>query len=350
MDHNLRKVSSRELIRRVAETLSGEALDELISHRKLFQLNGSLTRFTQFAHTLREREFPSVEKFEDEYALDDKLEMTYQMLTAKFVNLKTDEIPKQKGPFCNGQYEYLNMRLTNGSHVSIGYEQEVVDLITALAYSQIRYCWMEACRTLDPHFARYRWTTPTSKLDIIRPRWVKVGPFREWLTGQFQNPKYEDRSEIKDHIRNYFGRPDLTADDFASTDDPIDTSMHEHVHNTLYRDVGMEKVSNMDKQRPSIKALGEKKLYALCQEILEEVLEPGFSFMALSDKYGITKVNLSRFAGLEWTKPESNAKVTDLWKNLALVILSDHNFTDAATDAGILPQLKKALGRTQSKT
>ncbi len=333
----------------IAEERSSEALDELLSTRKLFEYGGVLYRFDAFAKRQFDHQFPSIGKFDDESDLVAKLDLTYNLLIAKFSELKNPDDSKQKGPFCDSQYKRLNNTLPTLGEDYLGSETQVADAISRMVKIQINYAWLDACRKLDPDFTRYRWQTPDGEISLIRPRWINVRVFREWLVTTFPDYSVLDSDEIKARIRAHYGKTSSLVEPVDPSQDPIEDDQEAYISKRLYRDVGIEKASNLEKQRPSIRGLGEKNVYNLCIELLEGVFEEGFSFTELSNRHGISKTNLSRFAGLEWISPDSNSAVPDLWKNLARVVLTDEIFLDAATEWGILPQLKRAVEKRPSK-
>jgi len=354
MRNELSKLSSMALINLIWGEQNGDALAELLGVRKLCVHSGVLYPFIEFMRIQHEKSFPSVQKLDPEIKLIDKIDFTYNHIISKFSSFKPGGISHDvKGPFCDAQYKrlYEDLGQAMGNFVEtdpLKIERESARLLTRMIYNHIQYSWLEACRHYDPNYVRYRWRRETQILELIRPRGVPVGLFRKWLELEFPNKDQllqRQLPEIRERIRNhygYFNDHAVNADE-SIAEDPIETSIQKNLSHNLIFDVALEKQTNINEQRPTIRALGSKKLFNLCVEILENYTSKGFSFAKLAKEYGLSKTSLSRFAGTEWTKDASEGSVSDLWQNMAKVILSDPLFTDAATSLAILPQLKRIL-------
>jgi len=350
MRNELSKLSSMVLIKLISGEQNRDALAELLGKRKLFVCSGVLYPFHEFIRIQHERGFPSIQKLDPEIQLPEKIDFTYNHIISKFSSFKPENLSHDlKGPFCDAQYKrlysHLELRIGDPEINSLKTEFESSQSLTRMIYNHIKYSWLEACRYYDPNYVRYRWRRQGQIIELIRPRVVEVGNFRKWLENEFPNKGHlpqKQISEMREKIRNHFGYFEDNPRNISeeSAEDPIEESVQKNLSHNLFHDVAFEKQTNIQKQRPTIRVLGEKKLFALCIEILENYTLKGFSFSKLAEQYGLSKTALSRFAGTEWTKETSEGSVSDLWQNMAKVILSDPLFTDAATSLAILPQLK----------
>jgi len=111
--------------------------------------------------------------------------------------------------------------------------------------------------------------------------------------------------------------------------------------------VAQEKAEAIHEQRPAIQALGVSALRALVLRIFDALAEGHYEDSMLADAFGLSKATFSRFAGSRWQAGD-NARVPDLWLNVARTLSAHTAFGEAAQRAGVWARVEEVLRRSPS--
>ncbi len=343
------KLSTAELIERIALHSDGEALNELLSQRKLLSLGRVRYLLPEFLWKLKQERFrPYIFPRQNEKVVDEKLDLVYDRTLQKFSVLKPQtETTSIDGPYCNNQYlrlhNEISTRINQQIQSQIDEEIEVGRLFKKLVTKNIVYSWLEACRITERAFARYRWQVQGENIELKRPSWMKGHAFRKWLE-QNIDLNHLDRRDIQEQINKRFGfGKHLNFDDIqeretavAVNPDPAEAEETAHLE-TLYERVADEKSESFQEQRPAIRKLGREKVRQLVLRILDGYVEQGSKDIDIAKEFNLSKATFSRFAGRDWQKSKdgSSMVVPDLWRNMAKMINRDPYFSEAAIRLGI---------------
>ena len=344
------KLSTAELIEKIALHSDGAALNELLSQRKLLSLGGVRYLLPEFLWKLKQERFrPYIFPRQNEKVVDEKLDLVYDRTLQKFSVLKPQtETVSIAGPYCNNQYLHLHneisTRINQQIQSQIDEEIEVGRLFKKLVTKNIVYSWLEACRITERTFARYRWQVQGENIELKRPSWMKGHAFRKWLERNI-DLNHLDRRDIQEQINKRFGfGKHLDFDDLQEHDtdiavnpDPVEAGERAYLGKHLYRRVADEKSESIHQQRPAIRKLGREKVRQLVLRILDEYVEQGSKDIDIAKEFNLSKATFSRFAGRDWKKSKdgSSMVVPDLWRNMAKMINRDPYFSEAAIRLGI---------------
>ncbi len=349
-DFNYSKLSTAELIEKIALQSDGKALNELLSQRKLLSLGGVRYLLPEFLWKLKQERFrPYIFPRQNEKVVDEKLDLVYDRTLQKFSVLKPQtETVSIDGPYCNNQYLHLHneisTRINQQIQSQIDEEIEVGRLFKKLVTKNIVYSWLEACRIAERAFARYRWQVQGENIELKRPSWMKGHAFRKWLE-QNIDLNHLDRGDIQEQINKRFGfGKHLNFDDLQERDtdvavnpDPAEAEERAYLGKHLYIRVADEKAESIHQQRPAIRKLGREKVRQLVLRILDGYVEQGSKDIDIAKEFNLSKATFSRFAGRDWQKSKDGSAmvVPDLWLNMAKMIHRDPHFSEAAIRLGI---------------
>ena len=366
----LAHLSTIEIVDRIARNSDNEALNYLLTERKLFWYNAERLLFPEYLLKLRLNNFkPFINNFYGEKDFEAKLDMVYDRTLKKFTNLKPKNEEKYEfGPYCDNQYrEFLELydKLVYHSFISQRLNKEEVGLtelkkevlaektFRKLIIKHIKFSWMEACRIGNQFFKRYRWNLPKGSIELKRPNSMNGHEFRKWLESNIDapDPLQDNESErIQDIVYKKFGMPEIISYDNdecyiepSHESDPIQVMETDYFRNNFYETIADEKAGNISKLRPSIRRLGSENVRKLVSIILEHYTDEDYSDTLIAKKFGLSKATFHRFAGCEWKDKKSNKEVPDLWKNISKVMLSNPIFADIALSCGVLGTIEKIV-------
>ena len=347
-DSGYSKLSTAELIERIALHSDGAALNELLSHRKILWSKRVRCLLSDFLWDLRQKRF-YLRIGARERAADEKLDLVYNLTLRKFSVLRLQaRTADMNGPYCNTRYMRLHKeiksRMKPQMHSQLDEETEVARLFRNLVLGEIYYSGLEAYRETERAFERYPWQVPGIKpIQLKRPSWIKTGEFRKWLE---QNIDFNhlEKEIIQEQIYKRFGFgkhfdfDEIQEYDTGLAINPDPARAEERAHlETLYEKVANEKSESFQEQRPAIRKLGREKVQQLVLRILNDYVEQGSKDIDIAKEFNLTKATFSRFAGRDWQKSKggSSMVVPDLWLNMAKMIHRDPYFSEAAIRLGI---------------
>ncbi|MHC4370847.1 MAG: hypothetical protein ACYSW8_24820, partial [Planctomycetota bacterium] len=111
--------------------------------------------------------------------------------------------------------------------------------------------------------------------------------------------------------------------------------------------VAEEKAENITDQRPTIRALGPRRLRKLIMTVFDSLAEDRFNAEQISMDYDLSKATFSRFAGSRWASNNDNSDgrdIPDLWQNTAHVLAGHEDFVTAARQAGVWDRVRRVAG------
>ena len=358
-DSDYSKLSTAELIERIALHSDGAALNELLSQRKLLSLGRVRYLLPEFLWKLKQEGFrPYIFPRQNENLVDEKLDLVYDRTLQKFSVLKPQtETVSIDGPYCNNQYIHLHneisTRISQQIQSQIDEEIEVGRLFKNLVTTNIGYSWLEACRITERTFARYPWQVQGIKaIQLKRPSWIKAGEFRKWLE---QNIDFNhlEKELIQEQIYKRFGfGKHLDFDEIqeyntglAVNPDPAKAEERAYLAKHFYKRIADEKSASIQEQRPAIRKLGSEKVRQLVLRILNDYVEQGYKDINIAKEFNLTKATFSRFAGRDWKKRGKD--IPDLWRNIARIMHRDPHFSEAAIRLGIKDRVDMILEESE---
>ena len=348
--------STAELISRIARLSDQDALNHLISSRKLLWYSNKLFLLPDFLILLRENYYrPYIIIPSDERDLDEKIDLTYDRTLQKFLILKPqDEIKPIPGPYCNQQYHRMNQEILKLKEESpnlneLELESAVTRIFQKTVIRHLRYSWLETCRLTNRFYKRYRWRVKGGFIELKKPSWIDGRAFGKWLNENIPDPDHSRKNEkerVQTLVDQIFGfgstaRIDLNEErkvELSVSYDPVEKEAKEYVSINLYQIVAHEKAELVQKQRPAIRKLGKQKLNNLVLYILDNYLNDLKNDEDIAEEFGISKSTFSRFAGKDWRKntgQNNEIIIPDLWKNMAGVIMQNQVFVETAINLGI---------------
>jgi hypothetical protein len=354
-----KSLSIFELIKRISIHEDHNALNNLLSFRKLLIINGNRIILPEYLKQLRENKFyPYLNISNHETKLDEKLDLINDRTLQKFSVLKKYS-KKIDGPYCNNQYNELYKQLNDyykseKTISQLDLELKAESLFKGMVIRHLKYSWLEVCRKTNRLYQRYRWVLAKGVIELMKPVSIKGREFTKWLEEHIENPDPSNKGEkyrIQNAVDNWFGHSseiDYESIVYRQNDkiDPnIDIERYPENFTTL---IANEKSTNINKLRPSIRSLGKIKLKMFISKILDNIVYDEDKDISIAKEFGLSKAAYSRFAGKNW-KNNNDGEVPDLWKNIAQIITSDPIFLELAISLGINTDIDSILKLTKTR-
>ena len=115
---------------------------------------------------------------------------------------------------------------------------------------------------------------------------------------------------------------------------------------SLAKVIAEEKAINIQQQRPSIRALGGKKLKEMILKIFEDISYDDYKDSGIAKDFGIAKASFCRFAGSRWQQTKSS--IPDLWRNTAQTLKHHPSFRQVAKEMGFWDQVITTIEKSVS--
>jgi len=221
---------------------------------------------------------------------------------------------------------------------------------------------LESWRNGNGYDSRYAWAVTGGKIYVYFPRTLSGRARRAWLEANIDDPDPRRRGEAariqaivdrewpKFHTMPYDPANPEIARHAAKNQAPSSSTLDVFPTVRLAEIVAREKVANIDRQRPAIRALGDS-LYLLIIRIFNELRDGNDNFSAeIRQDFRLSKAALSRFAGTRWSRggPDGEAfRVPDLWRNMLGQLMACPDFVDAAQEAGIWRSIQALSARME---
>lgn len=360
-----RNFSLVKLIKRIVDKSDRHALQELHNNRTLFRFNGGPPLlFADFLNELREstakRGWSAPNAFE-------VAEKAYDLTVDKFTNFprKNKSLPakkkivrkmKRKGADCRLYLKAFLDRVASSfaaksPESQMEEETRAAMIMQGLVRRHFYLSFLEAVRNTNPFWSRYNWRVRGGTICIWLPVSLKGQERRPWLEKNIDDPD-PLRSGESERIQSIIGRK-LVRERFVSFSTDTYTSNEENLlpcsdsgetfGESLAGAVAKEKARNLRRQRPSIRALGKRRLKKLVLRIFEDLNCGEYEDRKIARDFGLSKATFSRFAGSRWLSTES--AIPDLWQNTAEILSTHPIFKEVAIDTGVWEQVQSALKR-----
>jgi hypothetical protein len=361
------------LVRRIVEDSDKMSLKVFLETRKIFYTGSEkpllLPEFLSVLHEKMSRndfkyQIPNVTTIELADCVYDKTLKKYMNMPQQdsFAGCANDRPSSKKEVDCRNYYSpfLIEMRRKIDEGEIKTHEDEEVQsgiLLQKLVAGNFYSSSLKDCRRDLSLSIRYEWEVAGGTLYLWHPRHVEAAEFREWLKTSITDVNLKrpnEKQRIQSLIDNHFG-----AIFFVSIDedpevvfpgsyeiDPLEAKQKQMFPYSLAEAVAGEKVANIHKLRPAIRAMGKEALKRLILDIFSDLAKQGdYALNQLAREYEISKSALSRFAGIKWKEgKDSNVKyVPDLWQNTAEILGKDPVFMETAFALGFADQIKEVL-------
>lgn len=362
-----RKAKLPELLVSVAEESDADALNEVLSRRKLFAYESQRLLFSEFLICIIGK---GTSRLGETSALVDS---AYDATVDKFANLPGAGFEsaahssdggslKQKTIDCRNYYRAIlaqldRWRVVNPTAGKVDEELAVAAMFQRIVVKHFYLSLKECRRSKMPFAKRYSWTVNGRTISLRRPVEIPAGEFKKWLEDNISDPNpslLTERNRIQTLVDKHFSYGSFVPwDEQAASQVPVGRN-HSNAtseergsakSSLLATTVANEKVERIETMRPAIRELGKKKLFLLVTRIFADMEDGIVEDTRIANDFGLTKATYSRFAGSDWSKNIDGKDVTvpDLWLNTAEVLSTSQDFMEVAVSAGVLPKLKKVL-------
>jgi len=364
----MRYISTLNLIELIVSRSDRDALNELLSNRRLFYSNKRRLLLSEFLWILREG---YLKKSVSVALSEDLAEFSYDLTLDKFTNLpqqtKTTEYSKksnhklkQRQVDCRNYYGAVltimnNWKEKNPNHSAIDEEQTICDVLQRMVVKHFNLSRLEFLRNKREFAICYNWKVEDKVVKLWYPIELDAKVFREWLENEKSDVVVdvkEERDRLQSRIdASFFNNRILSIEDHnvvASNPGHVEVSNNLKVSG-LANIVASEKIGHFDRLRPAIRKLGKPTLEQLIIRIFDDLSEEVFEDQVIASDFGLSRSTFSRFAGSHWgDNSESGEKssIPDLWHNTARVLGSNHVWLEIAEEAGVMRAVKDILKKS----
>ena len=368
----LKKESTVALVRRIVEDSDKLALDVFLKTRKLFRTGSEKPLLLhEFLSVLHERmsgndfryKIPNMTTIEVADCVYDKTRNKYMNMPQQneFDGCTDGKPSNKKEVDCRNYYRaFLTImrKKTDEGEIKTQEDEEVqagILLRKLVAGNFYSSSLMDCRRELSPSI-RYEWKIGGGTLSLWHPRHVEAAEFRKWLKTltDVDLNKPNEKQRIQSLIDKHFGSISLVSIDgdpegvFPGSyeTDPLEVKQKQMFPDSLAEAVAGEKVANIHKLRPAIRAMGKEALERLILNIFSDLAAQGeYELNQLAREYEISKSSLSRFAGTKWEEDkDSGVKyIPDLWQNTAELLGKYPVLMETAADSGFAGRIEKVL-------
>lgn len=327
---NYRQIPLNDLLHRLIDYRDKAALDEFHNHRTLFQFQDrSKLLFAQFINALRDGCLGTDYSHQADEA--------YNMTLDKFSRLPGKD---EKGVNCV-LYFQAAIKLLRPTSNPIQTEVELAQILQRLAFRHYKLSLLETHRR--GAWTRYVWRPKGQKIPLLLPKELSGTQRKAWLEkniGDSIPQRYENRHLIQMSINGHFQTQRLKA-----IENPVITQSEQDLPwklcdnlsiDGIVKTLAEEKADRFLEQRPSIRNIGQKKLKLLIHEVFEAAQDRTNCDSNIARKFGLSKASFSRFAGSQWTYPNT----PDLWRNLAHLIAHHPVMKETAQHNGVWNTIK----------
>ena len=186
-------------------------------------------------------------------------------------------------------------------------------------------CLGEAGRSRDKAKRRYAWDTGRGVMYLWVPRAVSIKRLLAVLHRELPDAdagRAGEKERAQAIVDAWFpGRWvsfDINCIAAPAGTDPVSTAMRNEIKAcALIQVVAIGMAASIERQRPSIRALGPERLQQLVTRILEDHLSGTYKPNAVAREYGLQPSNLSHFAPKKW---RLGRKTPDLWAYVLEVV------------------------------
>jgi hypothetical protein len=355
--HNLSLV---KLVKRIVDKGDRLALEEFHTNRTLFRYKDKpLSLFIDYLKELRESTARRTWLAPNALELADK---AYDFTIDKFNNLprrtknKSSLNVEQSGADCryyfNAFLEYVTRSFRREPPANeIEEEARVATIMQGMVSRHFYLSRLEAERVVNPFWSRYNWKIGDHTICVWLPISLEGRKRQTWLRKNIDKPNPRrpgERERIQSIIDQKLPREKvvtwsegthISSEEKSSTWSESDKTFGI----SLAEAVAEEKSRNIQRQRPSIRALGGEKLKQLVLRIFRDISSSGYEDGKVARVFCLSKPTFSRFAGSRWVKSET--AIPDLWLNTAEVLSTNPIFREVAIGASVWKQVQITLER-----
>ncbi len=342
-----RRHSIVDLIRSIALESDERALSELHNHRRVFHYQDNRPlRLVEFIGVLRQRA-----PLEYSNAVD----QAYDLTVDKFSHLPSLDPATgrrsdgRSGPDCryyfNAFLDYVaKVRHKNGPVNPIQEERLSESVLQGLVCRHFQLSLLESSRNAQRHITKYEWRVNGDILRLWFPARLRGKDRRTWLENHVDSPdpsKPSERARIQAIINQWFNilpMPSEPLSEFLLLPDErpaLLAAAQEIPVRGFAKAVAREKALHIEKQRPSIQALGPDDLEQLVLRIFNDLNRNEFNASKIAREFNLNESTLNRFAKMKWDESTPEAGIPDLWLNAAQTLCAHPLFIEAAQEAGV---------------
>ena len=354
-----RKLSLIKLVKEIVEKSNRYALEEFHNHRTLFRLkDGPPLLFTDYLKKLRESTARRTWIAPKAFEVADK---AYDLTLDKFNN-----VPNQAK---NKHFAYVNLSRVDCryyfkaflEHVTRSFKTEpptngieeearAATIMQGLVRRHFYLSRLEAERNANPFWSRYYWEVRGRTICVWLPVSLEGRERKAWLEKNMPKPnprRPEERERIqaiidrklpRERLVTFREATDTLSEERSSTWPDSDKTFEK----SLAEAVAEEKATNIQRQRRSIRVLGEERLKQLILRIFKDLSGGQYEDKEVAGHFGLKKATFSRFAGSRWLQGRS---IPDLWRNTAEVLSTHPTFKEVAINTGVWEKVKTTLER-----
>ena len=360
----LRTVPLVDLAAKIVNKSDLCALHELHNNRTVFRHhNGTPLLMVQYLTALKEE---TIKSGFSNFNTHDVADKAYDLTLDKFNNMpelatkircghkKNGNEVKQNGPDCRLYYQAFLKRCAKSfrkrpPQSEIAREIQATGILQGLVKRHFYRSLLEAQRSLNPFRSRYNWKIKGVTLTVYLPVSIEGSKRREWLEENIEDPDPHRQGE-KERIqaiinRRFINQRMVQIEDTKNIPDSKDRSINWLDNDrkpSLGEIVAQEKADNIGKQRPSVRALGKKKLKQLILRVFNEIADKDYTDGKVAQGI-LSKSSFSRFAGSKWK--DNGHKAPDLWQNTAMVLSENPSFRKIAARYDV--QISNILGTNE---
>jgi len=351
-----------DLCKRIIEEADTEAIREFHDHRRPFRAqSGQELSFIGFLDLLCGTPYARRLANDGRQVVERAHDLTVDKFTALPSRTKEGEHAKSNGVDCRYYFRAFVEQMrkwseVHGNATPLQCEIAAATHLQRFVVRQFRNSCLEARRHGNPARTRYAWRVGGQSIYVWMPTSLSGHARRHWLEANIDDPdatRAGERERIQATIDHRLGVPRHVPleDDISCGVNPRRTGLgtpplDEQIRTEgLAATVAQEKVENIEKQRPAIRALGGDSLQRLIRRIFQELSEERYEEQALARAFGLSKATLSRFAGSRWRLGRSG-RVPDLWLNVAQTLAGHSRFVELARDAGVWDRVEALLTRS----
>lgn len=347
------RLSTVEVIGRIALNRDKNALDHFLERRKIFYQGGRWQLLSECILDLCRTTIPGnyyPTRFEDREEFQHRV---YEQTLRRFIHVPPADDVASLNSYPDAVTHYRKVhdgihswRAEHPDASALDEEQAAGNLFKRRVLIYFKYSLKESYREVNPLQKRYAWHVGGGTIDLYHPTWISGREFSAWLKANIDAPDPKQPGE-KHRIQTQVDRA------FATGAFVLYDSAHHATHmnpdneepgeshpatNTLAWRVALKKALEIESLRPAIRALGKDAVHRLVLRILHDLADGCYHTTPIIQEFGLSKAALSRFAGISWNRPSgtnTQTAIPDLWRNVASVVMAEPAFLETAATVGV---------------
>lgn len=356
-DRPFKSCSLYHLVEQLVNGCTSDALEELLSHRRVFCFAGEgnlllpdflLTLWEHRTEAARTRTTSLWDRARD-LTLDKFSSMPSAKNAVMTGRVPGDDPKPHTRVDCRNYYAALlkTVEKDKGFRATTGILER--DHFLAVCFQRFvnhhfYLSYLEARRRENPFISRYTWRLDgKGKITVWMPKYLSGKARGAWLKEHVPNPDPKrpgERDRVQAIVDEGLSIPRLLVFEPERHADPPsgipapDVAANANMRPSFTDFLAREKAQSIELQRPSIRELGPEKVERLVKTIVPNLSLRQRSDEAIAGEFGLSKTAYSHFAGSHWTKGDKTV-VADLWRNLADILSQSEVFREVAQEAGV---------------